>query len=439
MERRPECIFQSLPLDLCQSFLIQAFKQLDQQHLLCIIPLVCKQWHQLSHDCCSCLDVEVRTAAAANSLILWVARHPSQLLKFSIRLLGELTQLVGSTLSSRPDDLLQSLAGASQLRELRLGGEYLSATGGQFAGVTLNLPFSSFTALTTLALVGVWIHPSCRGALPQLTQLRSLTIIRCQLPSDMAFPVSRDFIPAMAKGLTGLTCLDLAGSVAERDADFSPLTSLLGLVELRLEGAEQNAIHVARHLPCSLPVKGTKVILPALLPSWGIEQRAAFIGGWLQPLLMEHLQMLDLEGSMSRFDEQQQLPGLFAALGRSGPQLQSLSLANLNAHEAISKLSHLTKLTQLRLSFCGLGDSDVPHIAALTGLRALSLADYVVGLEVSADSAGMLAASLQQLTRLVCSANADAAVRQAFQGRIIEPCMPCAPGKLLYTLAVATT
>jgi hypothetical protein len=111
------------------------------------------------------------------------------------------------------------------------------------------------------------------------------------------------------------------------------------------------------------------------------------------------------------------LPELFAALAGSGSQLRSLSLQGVDAHGELDKLTALTQLTQLELEFCGLHNSEVTQLSALTGLQCLSLADNrkILG---HRGSILMLASTLNQLTTFTCSNKADDVVQRVFGHRI---------------------
>ena len=409
MEEQPACPFQRLPADLCHSFLIQAFQQLDQRDLYGVIARVCQQWHQLSLDCCSSLDIELKTVRGVRSLISWLKHHCSLLVSLQI------TTCEGAAAFKCVDSFLQSLAAAPQLRSLAISTSEL-----EMYPMDLRTPIPNLPALTSLTLTRVSVPLSNQEALMQLPQLRSLSLIQCQSYMRVGFfqdgrdipepqPFGSKLISGIASSLKQLTSLDLSGSCLDPGEDVSPLTALNKLVELRLRVEVGTTVR----LPPSLPVTAVAFQL-SLLPL----QNMSLLRGCLRPLLAGKLDTVVLSYEWDRLGKLV-MPELFAALGSSGQQLRSLTLEGISAHRGggVGQLAALTQLTKLQLACCDVHNNEVQQLSALTGLRCLSLAgnDLVTGHGGAFEA---LATSLRQLSTLMCHIQADAAVRGAFGDRI---------------------
>jgi hypothetical protein len=143
---------------------------------------------------------------------------------------------------------------------------------------------------------------------------------------------------------------------------------------------------------------------------------AGFVHAWLQPLLVEKLDTVKItydpwEGELLP------APELLAALGRAGPQLESLSLKNIAVSQQLSSLTTLTQLTELHLESCGMHTSEVAQLSVLTQLRCLSLVENprVWG---EAGAFWALAGTLGLLTSLRCHDRMAAAALEAFGDRV---------------------
>ena len=396
--------FNCLPVDMCHSLLLQAFKQLGQRDLYGIIPLVCQPWHQLSLECGSSLDIQVKTVAGLCSVIAWMRSHPSLVLEFRIRMLEAASSYPHS------DAFLRSLAAQTQLRSLSIDGLHFGKE-----------PLPKLSALTSLTITRAPISPMDQAAILQLSELRSLSLIQCQLGTDLGSgktlhgsgTFGEQLIPAIASSLTRLTCLDFSDSLRDSfqdSADFSPLTALEALEALRLEGVGLGMADVAVHLPSSLPVTALSMTFP-----WGPQalEMGPVIRDALQPLVPRKLESLALTYYESH-KPRLVVPDLFAVLAAAGPQLQSLSLKGISVHGEMNELAALTQLSQLQLVDCAVHNSAVPQLSALTGLRSLSLADNNRVQLGHSEAVVAPATTLRQLTVLSCHNEADAAVRQAF-------------------------
>ena len=410
MEEEPSASsIHSLPLNL----LTRAFKQLGQMEMLHSIPLVCQLWHQLAIDCCSSLDIQLETAAAAGSLIAWIRRHPSVLVELSVKLLGR------ASLKSKPDVLLQVLSAASQLRSLRISGPAPATE----RTISITGCFRYLPALRHVELVSVAMSCSNFSSLMRLSQLRSLSLVHCGTTPgiwgyDRVKYFGREVIPAIASSLTGLTSLDLSHSWWHPSENFSPLTALAKLVQLRIEGPAFTLRNdVVVRLPPTLPLKAVGLEALAWQHMLQHQEVTRVLEGWLQPLLLEKLDTLVLSHK-ARDGEKLLMPELFAVLAKSGPQLRSLCLEGIQAHGEVGQLAVLTQLTQLQLESCGVHNSEVAQLSALTGLRSLSLADNK-RVKGRAGSFSTLATTLQQLTVMRCHEKAGSAMRGAFGDRIL--------------------
>ena len=76
--------FACLPVYLVEDVLLQAFQQLDEQHLRGTLPLVCKAWHQISLRLCTSLVVTLGTPAIVERLPWWLKRNGTNLQHLSI-------------------------------------------------------------------------------------------------------------------------------------------------------------------------------------------------------------------------------------------------------------------------------------------------------------------------------------------------------------------
>ena len=219
------CPFNRLPGSMCAAFLQQAFRQLDQQHLYGIAPLVCRAWHQAALSSSDTLDLVVAAPAKAEQLEPWMQRHGAL---FSKRV--TLTLQYPEKLENRwrlASPLYNSLS--EQLRELRLEGNWLVEKG-----------LSALTSLTSLCLPGGHIWGSDRYALLALTQLRTLdlpgTHLMHQLLQSFGYSSDTGFLTAMSTSLVELTRLNLNKALWVGNENFSALRALPHLCELEAGG-----------------------------------------------------------------------------------------------------------------------------------------------------------------------------------------------------------
>jgi hypothetical protein len=413
VEEPPPFPLNDLPADLQHIFLLQVFQQLDQADLHGTIPLVCKQWAQLAAEACRSLEVELKTEAAVDSLVSWIICLVPGFTLLEVKI--TLDRL--AVTSPWPDRLLNSLTFHSRLHRLFVGRHPHSYR----RQMQLQLPILHFLpALTSLALDSVYISATNQESLMQLSQLRSLSLVRCQLWYDeMIFwgrqeaPSLGPFLLEAATSLTHLSSLE-AQDTFPKEEDMSCLTALTSLKELRLWGLQLCDMDMRERLPLSLPLTAISLSIPTRYHS-SLELRS-MVTTWLQPHLARTLHTVGLQCSKSR-GSRLVLPELFAALAGSGPQLRSLSLQGVDAHGELDKLTALTQLTQLELEFCGLHNSEVTQLSTLTGLQCLSLADNK-RIKGHDGSVLTLARTLTQLTTLTCSKKADAVIRRSFGHRI---------------------
>ena len=426
MDDEPTTSIGGHPLDSCKDLLRQAFMQLDWRQLHGIVPLVCQQWYQLYLDCCSTMEVQLKTAADAHSLVCWIARHPS--------LLEDLKIKVGSACGTpNSDALLQSLSSMTKLRSLSIGVDHRDASRLTITSIP-NLP-----VLTELVLCNINLPSSTLSTVSQLSQLRSLSLLACTpvghltMSRSASGTPSHHFLRPVTSKLTCLTKLDLSHSTGFSKEDLSHLTGISSLQNLRMAGVSFLMEDLPANVPVELPLTAIAIKLPSevkLQPRRDSARRrtydpAAFGTEWLGPMLASKLITVELSALPARYSysgthESLVFAELFTALCASGPQLQSLTLQAVVAPQAMMDLATLTQLT--RLDIDGMvdwssGDLGGPpsQLSALIGLQYLALCD-------SPQSSYMevLASSLKQLTMLVCASRAHEEVKAAFGGRIIR-------------------
>ena len=294
------CPFSLLSPDLCQSFLKQAFKQLDQRHLYGIVPLVCQAWEGLALSSSTSIDAKISTLEAADKLGSWMQNHGSQLSSLKVSLEGDLQQLLG--IDQTVDQMLgienlQQLVGIDQTVDLMLR---IEPGFGRIVRIYYS-PASFFPSLTTLSnLSSLSLHhmdplPLGRwSTLLQLTQLVTLNL------SHTNILFSQDSLwAALSRQLTNLTSLDVsrptpAAKTVLRNCSLAPLaalSSLQALKSLALYGATIHESDCERLPP--LPIVSCDLVLPnfgsTILCEW--LQRSA---GSLQQLTVYTRPTLDI-------------------------------------------------------------------------------------------------------------------------------------------------
>ena len=394
------CAFNLLPADLQQDCLRHAFQQLDQRHLLGIVPLVCSLWHHLGHSSCSSVETTISTQAAAESLATWLQKHGHRLASLSIRMQRQACHgpEAASTIS-------QALSSAVQLQHLALSCPLSNRA-------LPDISISSLTQLTSLSFKGCrQLSFSTLAAVPQLTQLRALDLSRTTVHVRGSFDptnASAHLISAISCSLLELRNLDLSGCGSWIAAsELQPLARLQHLQQLRLEHVRAGpvAISVLR----LLPITTIRVDVFAVAP----------ITAWLQEASL--LESLELTRCVNA-GEAELLQLLSTLFSTTAPRLRELCLCGFNvlgAHAAM--LSDMNQLTSLALLRCGMTDAAVHHLSSLSGLRSLSLEQNS---EVCGGEGSMvcLAARLGHLTSLGLEGTAAGAAAQiAFGSRVMTP------------------
>jgi len=155
-------LFDRLPHTMRDSFLQQAFKELDERHKF---PLVCRLWQQLLHSSCSSLDVVLRSATAAEGMAAWLERHKPDLESISLRIDN---RLIGNSIRQR---LLGPNHSKAKLQTLKICDGYRWYP---------KYPLSTLTNLTSLHLIKVRLAGTTQlgSSILRLTQLRRLNLER---------------------------------------------------------------------------------------------------------------------------------------------------------------------------------------------------------------------------------------------------------------------
>ena len=370
-------VFSCLPIAERDSFLQQAFQQLDQRHLFGVAPRVCRLWHQLSLSIITSLTAKIATEQAAEQLTMWMAHHGHVL--HSMQLCIWDSGCPGLAAHA----LLQTLIPAADLRSLDLsyGGYELIPS----FGTTLE----ALTQLTSIRICGVF---GCSLEQPILG-LKEL----CSLAWPGRY-FTGPFLEQLPNSLGQLTHLDFR----ENCVSAVQLTHLRKLAQLK-----QLALgHFSK--PSELSWLVGLPITTVTIQFRNHEQQdvASFLqeaAGGLQELVLVTL------GSM----EATLLPL------HQATQLRSLSLSEV--WPGTAQVAALTTLTRLTLGGCGMNSNALESLTALSNLRELWLLDQPeedAGL-VSIMSA--LAASLPTLTALyLLDGFALVAARDAFKPRVVE-------------------
>ena len=384
------CPFSVLPVDACHSILTQAFQQLDQRHLLTIIPLVCHLWHQLSLSTCTSLEVKLTTEVAVHQLASWILKHGYRLLKLNLNVVTSIDVV----------PLLQALPAATQLKDLQLTFEEEADLGHVMQSV------SGLTKLTSLSITNGETFPLSISSLLSLTQLRSLSLVDT---SEWGYAS----IHSIASSLVQLTSLDLSGSDLEDCiSHFSALRSLTGLQELRLDDII---------VPSQLLAELDGLPVTAIGISFRTAGDVSVTSSWLRPRLTNKLESVWLtDWEAQSVIEGSDLVRLLPAFSAAGPQLKELELHLAHLSPVVSQVTGLTQLTRVVLSYGTLDQGALCKLSTLSGLQHLSLEDSTIDAAWAEGAVLGLVAALAQLTRLaLCNEDAvTPSILQALGSRV---------------------
>ena len=358
------CPYDLLDAPMCDRFLQQAFRQLDQRHMYGIIARVCHSWHHLSITSSSSLTVKVSTALSEQS------GEPDDAISFSRWLqqnIGNLTRLDLTLVMLRytfdTSEMLQTITNATQLCSLRLyeGVRYLSES---FEG------FSALTNLTSLALSRCELRFCSYSSVLALTQLRALEL------KDVYVLVTdeEEKGKVMTSSLVNLTSLTLNDFSGWRDLEqgLVCIRTLTMLMDLDMSGMEVPSRMF--NLLGGLPISGVRISLSD-------PGHVSEVAGWLERCIPTTLRRLDLSiiGSSpylraggSRL-QPSQVARLLSPLKSAGAQLQELTLRWFDISQAnmVNTITGLTQRTRLELN-CGVDDdgwalleASFPHLEVL--------------------------------------------------------------------------
>ena len=198
----------TLPKDVSEALLLQAWQQLDQRHRFGIIPLVCKYWYHLSLPSLNSLELGFsnRNPNAMQQLGVWLQRHGTNLRQLSLEHNSPLDWDVELPLMS-----MYRLPHASFARALETCTSLVSLRLRHWEGYELP-ELQPFTQLTSLGL-----HHTCssyiRRAQPIIKmllnlpqQLRSLDLSDTKL---MQAGLGEQQLQQLVSRLPNLTSLDL--------------------------------------------------------------------------------------------------------------------------------------------------------------------------------------------------------------------------------------
>ena len=390
-----DCPFSRLPQGLRDAFLTQAFKQLDQHHCMCRVPLVCNPWQKLSLGSCSSIKAPVCSATSAKQLNAWLQRNSSKLDRVDVHI--PVRKVSANFTHGICDALSKTLA----LRSLSL------APYANYNRHNLSAVLSPLTTLTSLSLYNWHVSGADTAAMVALTQLRSL-----KLEGISGHHARSDqFVTTIASSLKQLTSLEISGWTCS--SDLRPLTALSYLQELHLKGTPRH-YHVLSQLQ-SFPLRSVCIDVCVF--------SASPVAFWIQSCAsrLVSLGIRNSRGSYFSPPAPAQMSELLKTLSRCASlQLQHFELWGCSTdQEAVAHLQPLTQLTKLVLRECSLNDLAVRQLAPLSNLQQLELwgNDAVTGADASMSS---LASCLPHLTSLMVAKNGSIAVKEAFGGRIVK-------------------
>ena len=173
-----DCPFSRLPLEFRDFFLLQTFQHLGVQQQLRVLPLVCKDFHQLGPDATNSFSIAIRSNEGARMFASWMFQHrPASLHGVTIKFKGG--PEAGSTLdSSGAEQVLCAVTRLPALQELSIygweGGERL-----ELECTSVSVPGQ----LWSLEFFDCIIMPSMASMITQFTGLTSLVLMQSDVKS----------------------------------------------------------------------------------------------------------------------------------------------------------------------------------------------------------------------------------------------------------------
>ena len=425
-------LFGSLPIELQELVLSEAFKQLDTKHQFGVVSLVNHQWRGLALDNCRSLNLKVVSRKAAHHLTIWLWRHRSACCKASCRAthgvglthqlaLGAMHSVTHRARILLADTLLVlTLICCPYYRsvllhlhldwQLQVSGwttatreELLDAIGGSKELLSLSIedmsirahvqPLSNLKKLTHLHLERCDVQGGEVYHLFTMPKLRSL-----QLPSslklDSCFFNLYEFFDGLSAHLKQLTSLHLSDTTCSELASFpSALTMFPQLQQLQLPCFLVRPEHFVEL--AKLPLTSAALLVDTAgsqletLPAW-IQQRA---GGQLQLLKV----ICERTGPPLLASRTAQLLSCLSP----ATQLQLLAIANMDLRSSGSQLAALTQLTFLQITSCVLDETVICQVSSLSNLRVLAFMG-TTGVHCERRTFQAIA-NLSQVTNLVLS------------------------------------
>ena len=399
------CPFSRLPIDLWESVLQRAFKQLSQQELHGTIPFVCHPFQLQAHKNTSSLEVNLSSKGRMGQLQQWVQRYAQNLTNLktlSIKLPPRASSPAERLLPCPYKPLLSSIGQLPQLQSLSISG---IATSSRF------LPATPFPAqLSHLCLDNLALMPSNFAGLLTLTALKSLEL------RSMEDICSISSLFTGISNMPQLSSLDLSytNSTGLAANDFTYLRSMSQLQQLRLSGLHFKAVS-SLHFLAGLPV--TAITISISEPG----SASAAIRWFSQA--GSKLVFLTLHGPSP--EPAGHVMQLLQSVSTECPALTRLVLGNLDLYSMDPPslcLSTLTQLSRLDLECCIMDAAGLSTLSTLSGLQDLSLYLVPGGSNSAVQDPGCmqcLAASLVQLTSLETYSDCREAVYAAFGGRVL--------------------
>ena len=410
-----DCLFSLLPLQFRDSFLFQAFRQLDQQQQLQVLPLVCKDFHQLAPKAANSISIVLRSNEAASCFAFWILQHqPASLHTVSIIFedcpgssRSSADEATGLALDTRGAE--QVLCAVTQLPALENLGIY-----GWERGERLSLEITSSSVprqLRALHIANCAIMPSMASSIVQFTGLTYLVLLGSDVKSESHDGSDEGFIPTVATSLCHLESLGLLGKEVVSVTELRCLTALTSLQKLWLSSPIKAA--ELDQVLC-LPLGDLAVTLRAPSDLNHLARWLDASGSGLRGLMVEAFDMMEAAVAQQ----------LFVSVRKSAPTLQNLFLVRFELFgvEMMAPLCNLRQLEALRVNGSSFDSAAVSAMSALTSLRLLQLRGSHWG---STESEGFGLARLSCLPKLqklnvLGPTGVLEECRLAWAGRILE-------------------
>ena len=216
-----ENAFACLPVHLHDSFLTQAFQQLDEKHLFSVAALVCHHWHSLALSSCSSISLVSPAAGTVRSLKELLQHCSLPNLRHLNIFLSHLPTVQAEAEVVAEAALLYSAV--TKLTQLQSLESSVALSSHHIHGTTL----SALTNLTKLAITSNQRHAFV--SISALTNLRHLTIL-ADLPSRLSLEHA---LQSLSTSLVNLTSLEIITGVAAAVPSLRSVASMAAMPSLQ--------------------------------------------------------------------------------------------------------------------------------------------------------------------------------------------------------------